>query len=234
MGCAIAQQAHQVGQAGGRQRCVLAHHQVDQRGGAPGAGGGAVVGRRVGDGLVDARAAVTALDAQQAAVVHAVEQLRAGAARAAPVVLHASVREMLLHLARMHGAALAHEGQHLGGLALCLGIPGLAGLARVHQRQVPAGQKAVVDQAVLVDRQARVAAFQVAGAVVLDAVAQRQVLRPGRRADRVCLHKAQALYGRRQGGRREQGARHGMAAQVVKARFGGHGLIGARPCRRTS
>ena len=79
-----------------------------------------------------------------------------------------------------------HEVQNVGRLAPRLGAPGLARLARMHQGQVLARQETVVDQAVLIDRQARVAAFQIAGAVVLDAVAQRQVLRaaPGRGSDR--------------------------------------------------
>ena len=90
------------------------------------------------------------------------------------------MREVLIDLARMHRAARPHEVQNVGRLAPRLGAPGLARLARMHQGQVLARQETVVDQAVLIDRQARVAAFQIAGAVVLDAVAQRQVLRPRR------------------------------------------------------
>ncbi|KAG0731607.1 hypothetical protein G6F23_015141 [Rhizopus arrhizus] len=62
MWCTIAQQAHQVGQAGRGQRRVLAYHQVDQRGGAPNGAGGAVVRGRVRGGLGDTRATVAPLD----------------------------------------------------------------------------------------------------------------------------------------------------------------------------
>src|SRR2546427_2568551 len=37
-------------------------------------------------------------------------------------------------LFRSRGAALAHKRQHLGGLALRLGIPGLAGLALIDRK----------------------------------------------------------------------------------------------------
>ena len=133
------------------------------------------------------------------------------------------MREVLIDLARMHRAARPHEVQNVGRLAPRLGAPGLARLARMHQGQVLARQETVVDQAVLIDRQARVAAFQIAGAVVLDAVAQRQVLRPRRGADRIGLHEAQAADRRRQRGRGEQAAGDGVAAQVFEA--GVHGQI---------
>ena len=44
----------------------------------------------------------------------AVQQLRAGIARPAPVAAHAAVREMPVDLARMHRATLAHEGEDIG------------------------------------------------------------------------------------------------------------------------
>ncbi|KAG1534902.1 hypothetical protein G6F50_015442 [Rhizopus delemar] len=122
MWCTIAQQAHQVGQAGRGQRRVLAYHQVDQGSGAfnlrlfTGIGFG-VVGHRI-----DARAAVTPLHAQQAAVVHAIQQMGAGIAGAAPVVGHPAVREGLIDLTRVHAATLAHEGQHVRRAALGFGF----------------------------------------------------------------------------------------------------------------
>ncbi|KAG1306910.1 hypothetical protein G6F62_015321 [Rhizopus arrhizus] len=80
MGSPIAEQSQQIGQAGGGQRRVFASPQVDQRGGAPNGAGGAVVRGRVRGGLVDTRATVAPFHSQQAAIVHAVQQLRAGVA----------------------------------------------------------------------------------------------------------------------------------------------------------
>ena len=65
------------------------------------------------------------------------------------------------------------------------------GDARMHQRQVLPRQEAVVDEAVLLDREPGVAALEVAGAIAGDAMAQRQVLGARRRADRVGLDEAQ-------------------------------------------
>ncbi|MGF6525068.1 hypothetical protein ABID77_000345 [Variovorax sp. PvP013] len=229
------EQPHQVGQAGGRQGRVLAHHQIDQRGGPLRAALGTVIhGGRMGHRLVDPRAAVASPHPQQAAVVQAVEEVRTGVARAAPVVRHAAVGEMPLDLARMHRAPLAHEVQDLDRLASRVVVPGPGGFARMHQREVLARQEAVVHQAVLLDREALVAALEIAGAVVLDPVAQRQILRPGGRADRVGLHEAQAPDGRRQRRRLEEGARHRVAAQVVEIGFAWHrkDCSTARPGRR--
>jgi hypothetical protein len=79
-----------------------------------------------------------------------------------------------------------------------------------------ARQEAIVDEEVFFQRQPRVAALQLAGAVVAHAVAQDQVLRARRCAQRIGLHEAQAADGRRQRGGREQRTRQRMAAQVVE------------------
>ena len=74
-------------------------------------------------------------DAQQAAVVHVVEQMRRRARRAAPVVRHRAVGEVRVHFARVHGAALADELEQR--LRPSSGAPvGPARLlrARMHQR----------------------------------------------------------------------------------------------------
>jgi hypothetical protein len=86
----------------------------------------------------------------------------------------------------------------------------------VHQRQVAARQEAVVDEAVLLDGQARVATLEVAGTVAGDAVTQRQVLGPRRRADRVGLDEAELLDRPDEGGRLEQRPADGISAQVVE------------------
>ncbi len=67
--------------------------------------------------------------------------------------------------------------------------------AWVHQRVDGSCHEAVDDEEVLLDAELRVEAFEVAGTVVLHAVAQYQVLCARRGADRVGLHKAQPVEG---------------------------------------
>jgi hypothetical protein len=86
----------------------------------------------------------------------------------------------------------------------------------MHQRQVFARQKAVVDQRVLFDRKLRIAPLQIAGPVIGDPMAQDQVLRARRRADRVGLHEAQPANRAHQRGRRAQCEGHRVAAKVVE------------------
>lgn len=135
------------------------------------------------------------------------------------------MRERLVDLARVHAATLAHKGQHVGRTAMGLGVPLAFGDTRVHQCQMLARQEPVVHQAILFHRQTRVAALQVTGAVVLHPVAQGQVLCACRCPDRVGLHEAQPPYRGQQRGRLEQGARHRVAAKVIKGGRGGHGRI---------
>ena len=140
------------------------------------------------------------------------------------------MREVLFDLARMHRSAFAHEGQHISRLAPHLCIPRALGFARMHQRQVLARQEAVVDEAVFLDGEAGVPAFKIARAVVLHAVAQGQVLRARRCADRIGLHEAELANRARQGGGLKEGSRHRITAQVVEGR-GGHGRIAAQVTR---
>ena len=81
------------------------------------------------------------------------------------------------------------------------------GLARLGERlQVFGGERHD-------PRDPRQQPVQIAGAVVLDPVAQGQILRAGRRTQWVGLHEtAKPLDGGQQGGGREQAARHRMAA----------------------
>jgi hypothetical protein len=155
--------------------------------------------------------------------VHAVEQLRAGVAVAAKPVLGLAVVKGRVHFTRVHHAAFTHKGQHLVRLFPARSRPHGARCARVHQRMGGSRQKAVVDEEVFFDGQAGVTPLQVTGAVALDAVAQRQVLRSRRGAYRVGLHKTQPGDGLGQRGGLEQAARHGVAAQVVQGDGGGHG-----------
>jgi len=102
------------------------------------------------------------------------------------------------------------------GLAPARRRPGGARLARVHQRLRGARQEAVVDEEVFFDPEARVTPLQVARAVTFHAVAQRQVLRARRGADRVGLHEAELVHGALQRGRVEQAACDGEAAQLIE------------------
>jgi hypothetical protein len=97
--------------------------------------------------------------------VHLVEQLRAGVRGAAEPVARLAVSEMRVHLARVHGAALAHEGEQGFSLRPARLRPRSHAFARVHEIAGGARQEAVVDEEILLDRQRRVAALEVAGAV---------------------------------------------------------------------
>jgi hypothetical protein len=167
-------------------------------------------------GCIHARAAFATRDPQQAAVMHAVEQLRAGVRRAAEPVGDLAVREVRVDVARMHRAARRDEVAHRVRLLPARRRPRHARRARMHQVMVRARQEAVIDEEVLFQRQFRVAAFEVAGAITHDAVAQRQVLRTRGRADRVRLHETEPRDRPRERGRLEQRAGDGVVAQVVE------------------
>ena len=63
-----------------------------------------------------------------------------------------------------------------------------------------ARQEAGVDEVGLFDVQARVAALELAGAIVPDAVEENQILGASGRAHRIGLDESQARDGARQGG----------------------------------
>jgi len=60
-----------------------------------------------------------------------------------------------------------------------------------------------INEEVFLDAEFRVAAFEIAGAVILDAMPQYQVLSASRRANRISLHEAEAVESafQRRGGR---------------------------------
>ncbi len=64
---------------------------------------------------------------------------------------------------------------------------------RMQERPMTALEEAVDVHHVLDQRQRRVRALEVAGAIAVDAMPQDQVLRAGRRADRVGLHEAESI-----------------------------------------
>src|SRR5262245_61229814 len=76
--------------------------------------------------------------------------------------------------------------------------------------------EAVIDEEVLLDTEFGVAPFQVAGVIVPDTMAQRQVLGAGGSTDRIRLDEAEALNRALQGGWRKQAAADGKPTQVVE------------------
>ena len=117
-------------------------------------------------------------------------------------------------VARVHGAALADELEQRLALPPSGGQYDDAGSRRVHQPLHRRGHEAVVDEDVLLDAERRVAAFEVAGAVALDAVAQRRILRARRRANLGRPARTPAYPSARcERGRREEAAGDREAAE---------------------
>src|SRR5260221_9991689 len=117
--------------------------------------------------------------------------------------LDATMVEMRLNVLGVGGTVPADKGQNLLGARLHLGapcVPGARRPARMQQRQGPAKQETVVNEKGLFDRQARVAALQFAGAIVLNAVREDQILGASRRPHRVSLDKTQTSKGPPQAG----------------------------------
>ncbi|SRR5260370_30228881 len=130
---------------------------------------------------------------------------------------------MVIDLARMHGAALAHELQQQLGLLPASSRPGRGRIgrdaairARMHQRLQRPRQEAVVEKEVLLESQFHIASLEVASAVAPDAMPQRQVLSARRRADRIGLNEAQPVEGAFQSGGREEAAGDGKAPKVIE------------------
>ena len=159
---------------------------------------------------------------QHAAIVHVLQQVRRRARRAAPVVGDRAVREVVVHLAGMHVAALADEVEHeLARVPWRVGVhPERSTRGCISAWTLPRDEP-VVDEEVLLDAQRVIAPLEIAGPVAFDAMPERQILCPRRRADRVGLYKAEALDGVFQTGRWKQGAGDGEAAEVGE----GHGVI---------
>jgi hypothetical protein len=86
----------------------------------------------------------------------------------------------------------------------------------VHQDLRSARQKAIVDEEILLDAEPRVATLEVSGAIVPDPMAQDQILRARRGADRVGLDKTEPLDRTQQRGRRKQRPCNGIAPQVFQ------------------
>ena len=63
----------------------------------------------------------------------------------------------------------------------------------MHQCVHVCGDESIVDEKIFVDAERRVTAFEVTGSVVGDPVAQCQILRARRCADRISLDEAELL-----------------------------------------
>ena len=90
----------------------------------------------------------------------------------------------------------------------------------MHQPVHGARDEAVVDEDVLFDRQRGVVPLEIAGAIALDAQAQREVLRARRRPDWIRLHETEGVecIGERRGWK--QAASHREAAHIGQGRHG--------------
>jgi hypothetical protein len=172
------------------------------------------------DRLVDPRAGLAPRHAQKAAMMQALQQMRADVQVAAPP-LHAAVVEVRLQVPGSGVTVLTHEVQHVSGARLHPGVPLPPLSARMEQRKALSRQETVVHEEGLFDRQARVAALQLAGAIALDPMREDQILGARRRPHRVGLDEPQARDGARQAGGLEKTARDRVAAKLPEA--GGFG-----------
>src|SRR5690349_10315861 len=128
---------------------------------------------------------------------------------------------MIVYLARMHGAALAHEFEQEFGLLAACGGPGPPSFrrhaaigARMHQLLHRPCHKSVVDEEIFLDAELRIAALEIAIAIVSNAMAQHQVLRSRRSAYGIGLHKTQPVERTLQSSGRKETTSDGEVAQL--------------------
>src|SRR5215468_2697214 len=88
--------------------------------------------------------------------------------------------------------------------------------ARMHQRLEPPRDEPVGQEEVLLEVELAIAAVEIAHAVVTHPMPQDEVLRPGRRTDRVGLDETHALEGPLERSRGEERPRGRMPPQVVE------------------
>ena len=89
----------------------------------------------------------------------------------------------------------------------------------MHQGAEGWGDEAVDDEEVFFDAESGVEAFEVAGAVGFDAMAEDEVLGAGGSSDGIGLDEGEAIEGALEGGGFEEAAGDGVAAEIVE---GGH------------
>ena len=172
---------------------------------------------------IESNARSTSHHAQPPLIVHGVEKMGGRVRASSPIVRHRAVREMTIHLLRMHDAPLSHKFEHkLRALSASTGprqSPFCRNAtigSRMHERLKLRRHEAVVDEDVLVDIELGVAPLQIARAITLHAMAQNQILGAGRRADRVGLHKSKPVKSAFQRRWRKQTSRDRIAPQVVE------------------
>jgi hypothetical protein len=86
----------------------------------------------------------------------------------------------------------------------------------MHQGLDGGGNEAVVEKEIFLDHEMWVQPLEIAGAVVPDPMAQREVLRARRRADGICLDEPEPVDRPLKRGEREEASRGSEPAQVVK------------------
>src|ERR1035438_71177 len=132
--------------------------------------------------------------------MHGIQEMSRSVRLASPVVLHLAVGEIIVDFLRMHDAALAHEIQQEFGSLSARGRPwqaafgrGAAIGTRMHVRLQSPGHETVVDKEIFVDAELCVATFEIAGAVILDAMTQDQVLSARWSANGIGLDETHAM-----------------------------------------
>src|SRR5215510_1887682 len=125
-----------------------------------------------------------------------------GAGQAAPIILDAAVRKMIIYFARMYLAAFSYKFQHALREFPARGRPGSTSFGRhidfrtgMHQRLKTLRHKPVHDEEIFLDLELRVQPFEVPGFVIFNAMAQYQVLSARGRTDRIGLDKTHAIKG---------------------------------------
>src|SRR5262245_1250713 len=103
------QPADQVRQTSAWQGRVGPNQNVDQCVDVRAPPGGLCRSRPVHAHGIDADAALASYDAQQAAIVQVVEQMRRGTGQPAPVIRHGAVREMPIDFPRVNDTSVANE-----------------------------------------------------------------------------------------------------------------------------
>ena len=177
---------------------------------------------------VDANPRVPAHHPQQALIMQRIEQMRRRVGIPSPIIFHLPMREMSVNLLRVHDSAVAHEvEQLLRALSAAAGPRQITSdrhstlCPRMHQDLQLARDESVIDEEIFFHAQRafsqpRIAPLQIARAVALHALPQNQILRPGRRADRIRLNEFHAVQRPPQRGGRKQALSNGHAAQIIK------------------
>ena len=154
--------------------------------------------------------------------MHSVQQMCCGARRAAPVVRHPTVREMIVTSrgctaprSRMNSSRSSAFFRRAAGQGAAFGRDTTV-RARMHQSLQGLRYEAIVDEKILLDTELWVAAFEIAGTIASHSMSQHQVLSARRRTNRVRLHKAQPIEGTLQSRWLEQTASDCKAPEVQK------------------